>query len=1077
VESTGSAREPTRWPSAPGPRPEPSPLSFAQERLWFSDAKQGPSAVDNVPLVFRVSGVVDVTALGAALADVAARHETLRTVYPAVGGIPIQRVLEGEAGIPALEVIEPTAGDLDRVLTQVAARPFDLTRELPFRAALIRFAPDEQMLTVLVHRIAADNWSTRLLLRDLSVAYRARCEGAAPRWAALPTRYADYAWRQRQSLGDPADPGSPIARHLRFWRDALAELPTELMLPWDRPRPAVLSFRGGVVGFELPAELHARLLEVTRRHEVTLLMVLQAALAALLSRLGAGTDVPLGVRIAGRRDDALGEVVGLFENTLVLRTDVSGGPSFGELLARVRRFDLAAYQHQDAPFGHVAALLSPEGPPSRQPQLQVMMAVSDGPVGDLSLGAGIAVDTMPAPATLAMFDLSFDVSERLGPDGEPRGLSCELSYASELFDASSARALAARLARLLEAAVTDPRAGIEEIDILDVSERDLILRGWNSTATAISVGSLAELFQAQVARTPSVVAVAGAGTELSYAELDAAANRLARDLLSRGVRPETAVVVLMERSADLLVVLLAIVKAGGVYVPVDPGWPTERIALVAVDAQAAAIVCSEALAGLASAVAGAAPVVAVGGGSLSAVGGWTDGPAGVRVSPDQLAYVMYTSGSTGTPKGVAVTHRDVAELAADRAWSSGGHARVLFHSAHVFDASTYEIWVPLLSGGTVVIAPPGVAGAAELAAMIARERISAIFLTTALFNVLAGSPDALSSLAEVWTGGEACSPPALARVAAACANTALIHVYGPTEATTFATRHYVRGPGEPGSAVPIGSPMDNTQVYVLDGRLRPVPVGVAGELYLAGAGLARGYLGRPDLTAERFVACPFGRAGMRMYRTGDLVRWTADGELVFLGRVDDQVKVRGFRVETAEVEACLARHPLVRQALVMTREDRPGDRRLVAYVVLADGAVADSRVLRAHVAGSLPEYMVPSAVVILESLPLSVTGKVDRAALPEPEPQRLDAVPPRSDLERELCRIFAEVLDVPQIGIHDDFFEIGGDSILAVALISQIETQLGCRIKASQLMNSPSVAPIAALLSSTNIWKLARDPF
>ena len=1043
-------------------RPPVVPLSFAQQRLWFIDRFDGPSPLYNLPFAFLLTGQVDAGALSGALADVAARHESLRTVFPEADGQPSLLVLAGAAAVPPFDVIEAAPEEAGPLAAAAARRTFDLGTELPVRATLIRTGRAEQVLVLVMHHIAGDGWSARPLLRDLGAAYLGRLAGEPWQPAPLPAQYADYALWQRELLGAEQDPDSEQARQAAFWRTALAGIPPELALPVSRPRPATASYLGGTAGFTVPPGLHAALAGLARRHRVTMFMVVQAALAVLLCRLGAGDDIPVGAPVAGRADEALDELVGFFVNTLVLRADLSGDPPFAEVLTRVREADLAAFAHQDLPFERLVELINPARSLARHPLFQVTLAFQNVASAELSLGEGVTVSQFPVGTESAKFDLSFTLAERAGQGG----IDGELEYAVDLFEEDAATALTTRLVRVLEIVAGAPRARISEIELLDQAERQRILVQWNDTAALVPDQTLPELFAAQVRRTPAATAVVAAGAangvagrELTYAQLDAASDEVAGRLAEAGVRTESPVLVLMERSAELLVVMLAVIKAGGVYVPADPRWPAARIRFVAGDVGAAAVVCD---AGLATLAEQAGQDVQILSWPVTAPAGQLAGPAG---NPDRLATVLYTSGSTGVPKGVGLTHRGVAQLAADRSWQSGAHARVLFHSAQVYDAATYELWVPLLSGGTVIVAPPGQLDTAELAALLDAHQVSAVFLTTKLFDLVAAEPDVLGQVSEVWTGGEACLPASFAKIAAACPHIRLVHAYGPAEATTYATTYHV--PGMAGlDSIPIGKPQDNLRVYVLDSRLAPVPPGVTGELYLAGIGLARGYVGRAALTSERFVACPFGPPGERMYRTGDLVRWRQDaggGDLEFAGRADAQVKIRGFRVEPGEVEAVLSALPQVGLAVVLVREDRPGDKRLVAYITPAAGEAPDPWAVRRRVAEVLPEHLVPAVVMVLDQIPLTVNGKVDYSALPAPgfSPGAGSREPatPREQLLRDL---YAEVLGVESVGIDDSFFDLGGDSIISIRLVA-LARKAGLRLTAREVFTRKTVARLAAI--------------
>ncbi|MFA7759045.1 amino acid adenylation domain-containing protein [Streptomyces sp. NRRL B-2790] len=1037
------------------------PLSFAQRRLWFIGQLEGPSAAYNVPWVLRLSGALDRAALQQALLDVVRRHESLRTIFPAVDGEPFQEI------VPADEIVLPIvwgdagAEEVTALAAEAAGHVFDLASEIPVRARGFSVAPDEHVLVLLVHHIACDGWSSGPLGRDLAAAYAARAAGTAPEWDELPVQYADYTLWQRELLGAEDDPGSVLARQSAYWRAALTGAPEELTLPFDRPRSRTVGRRGAAAPVVIDSPLHARIAELARKTGVTPFMVVQAGLAALLSRLGAGTDIPLGTPVAGRVEEALHDLVGNFVNTLVLRTDLSGDPTFREVLARVRNTDLAALENQDLPFERLVEILDTPRSPARHPLFQVMVAFDTDDRVAFEL-PGLRVTEMAGPAwDTAKFDLNFEFREQHEPDGRPAGIAGTVEYATDLFDHDTVQALAGRFVRLMEQLTAQPDQRVGLVDILTDRERGLLLEEWNDTARAVPQDTLPALFQAQVARTPDAVAVVCGDTRLTYTELNERANRLAHRLVALGVGAEEPVALMLPRSADLIVAVLAVVKAGGFYVPIHASFPPERAEWAVGDCGARLVLTDDA-ALLAGSRCDARVVVL---GDLEVSGELDSDPDRV-VSADQLAYAMFTSGSTGVPKGVAARHRDVVALAFDRRWQGKGHERVLVHSPHAFDASTYEIWVPLLSGGRLVIAPAGDLEVQGLRRLIAEERITALWLTAGVFALMAEeAAECFKGVREVWAGGDVLSPVAVRRVLQACPGIEVVNGYGPTETTTFAASHRLRSADDLTDQVPIGRPLDNMRAYVLDGGLRPVPVGVAGELYVAGAGLARGYLNRPGLTAERFVACPFGAPGERMYRTGDLVRWRADGNLEYLGRADDQVKIRGFRIELGEIEAVLGRHPGVGQVTVVAREDRPGDKRLVAYVVPAGAGVLDTTQVRRFAGESLPQFMVPAAVVVLDRLPLTANGKLDRKALPAPDYAVASTHRAPTTVQEELlCATFAEVLGLPGVGVDDNFFELGGHSLLATRLVARIRALLGMEITIRALFEAPTAAALAGVL-------------
>ncbi|WP_461087881.1 amino acid adenylation domain-containing protein, partial [Streptomyces deserti] len=1064
------AAGPGRTALAARERPQRPPLSFAQQRLWFLGQLDGPSPTYNLPLALRLTGPLDREALVAALRDTIERHEVLRTVFAvADDGAPYQRVLPvAETGF-APEVVAVSSDDLADAIARAAAYAFDLAVENPVRATLFAVAPDEHVLVLVVHHIAGDAWSMEPLARDVSAAYAARLEGEAPVWAPLPVQYADYALWQRELLGDENDPDSLISRQVRYWRTALAGAPEELDLPSDRPRPAEFSYRGHLAEVELPAELHRRLREVARAEGVTVFMVLQAALAVTLSRLGAGTDVPIGTAVAGRTDQALDDLAGFFVNTLVLRTDLSGNPTFAEVLQRVRDDLLAALAHQDVPFERLVEELAPARSLTRHPLFQVMLTLQNTAQAGGGASAelpGLETAVLPTGAVPAKFDLDLAFAETFDPEGAPAGLHGTLVAAADLFDPDTAERIVTWFARALDALTHGTDVRLSAVDVLDETELSVLVEEWNDPALPTPEATLPELFEAQAARTPDATAVTMGGVDMSYTELDARADRLARQLAGRGVGPESIVGVFMPRSADLVVAMLAVLKAGGAYLPVDPDSPAERIAFVLADAGAACVVTT----------AEYASVLPQGATAVMVDGPETEPATGVERletgRPDQAAYVIYTSGSTGRPKGVLVSHRSVVALfaAAQEVFAFGAEDVWSGFHSFAFDVSVWELWGALLHGGRVVVVPFEVSRSPrEFAELLERERVTILSQTPSAFYQLMEAqvqrPGALHDLRAVVFAGEALEPARLAGWWERYGEDGprLVNMYGITETTVHVTHHRLAADeGTDGSV--IGRGLAGLSVHVLDEWLRPVPVGVTGELYVAGAQVARGYMGRPGLTGERFVACPFGAAGGRMYRSGDRARWSADGRLVFAGRADEQVKIRGFRIEPGEVSAVLAAHPDVAQAAVVASDDALGGKRLVGYVTPAEGVDAGGlpETVRGFAMERLPSYMVPSALVVLDTLPLTVNGKLDRRALPAPTYTAGGGRVPATTEEELLCQAFAEVLGLPSVGVDDDFFALGGHSLLAVSLVEWLR-QRGVSVSVRALFVTPTPAGLAAV--------------
>ncbi|SEC91104.1 non-ribosomal peptide synthase domain TIGR01720/amino acid adenylation domain-containing protein [Streptomyces sp. 3213] len=1042
----------------PADRPDELPLSYAQQRLWLLHRIEGPGATYNIPAAWRLTGALDRDALAAALDDVAVRHESLRTVFPERDGRPHQVVLD-QASVP-LHHSRATETELPDRLAEAAALGFDIDRELPLRAHVFELAENQHVLLLVLHHIAGDQWSDGPLWRDLATAYGARREGRTPAWAALPVQYADYARWHREALGEADAPDSRQSRQLAYWQTALAGLPDELALPTDRPRPLESSHRGGAVGLTLDAQQTRQLRALARSHGVSMFMVTQAAVAALLHRLGAGDDIPLGAPISGRADESLEDLIGFFVNTLVLRADLSGDPTFAELLARVRNTDLAAYEHQDLPFERLVEAINPARSLARHPLFQVMVVHLDDEGATPAL-PGLTARREELGQQGAKFDLSFDFVEQ----GE-NGMRCWIEYSADLFDESTAQLLAQRLESLLAQVATHPDRRLVSLDVLRDDERARVLTDWNATTRTVPEITLPELFRRQVARTPEATAVVFEDTALTYAELDLRVEKLAHTLAAHGARAEAVVAVALPRSLALVIALLAVHRTGAAYLPLDTGYPADRLAYTLADARPVCLVTTEGVTLPDTDV----PTMTVD------TDGASDHPAHAPLptahDPRHPAYVIYTSGSTGRPKGVTVPHQGITNrlLWMQDTYRLDAEDRVLQKTPAGFDVSVWEFFWPLITGATLVVArPEGHQDPVYLAELIRRQHITTAHFVPSMLRAFLDEPTAAdcADLRHVMCSGEALPAPLAARFHQVLPTARLHNLYGPTEASVDVTAHEITA--DP-ITVPIGRPVWNTRTYVLDAALNPVPPSVAGELYLAGVQLARGYLGRSALTAERFVADPYAtEPGARMYRTGDLARWTRDGALEYLGRADDQVKLRGFRIELGEIESVLAAHESVAHATVLVRDER-----LVAYVVPA-GAPAESAELRAHTARSLPDHMVPAAVVTLDALPLTPNGKLDRRALPAPDfAAEVTDTRPRTALEETLCALVADVLGLQRVGVEDDFFTLGGDSIVAMQLVARARAA-GLTLSPRDVFRHKSAAGLATVTATTVTAERADD--
>ena len=1049
TQRVADASRDTLPPISVADRSAPLQLSFAQQRLWFLSQLEGVSEAYHIPLALRLRGELDERALRSALDRLVARHEALRTSFVSIDGEAFQRVEPAEVGFHLaahdIGVAEDAAAALGELIAAEAAALFDLERGPLVRGRLVKVGVDEHVLLLTMHHIVSDGWSMGVFTRELNALYDAYSRGEPDLLAPLPVQYADYSAWQRRVLS-----GSHLADQSAYWLEQLSGSPVVLDLPTDHKRPLQQDFAGDFVEFGLDRTLTRQLKALSQRCGATLFMTVLAGWATVLSRLANQTELVIGAPSANRTRVEVEGLIGFFVNTLALRVDLSGAPSAEELIGRIRTLTVGAQKNQDLPFEQVVELLRPTRSLAHSPIFQVMFAWENNEQADLDL-RGLTAEAISVPGQTSKFDLTLFLSEH---DGQIVG---GLEFATALFRRETVERFAGYLRTVLSEMASDGSRQVAKLPILSTEERHQQLVSWNATEAEFPRElCVHQLFEAQVRRDPEAVALVHEERSLSYGELNRRANRLAHHLRERGVRPDSRVAICVERSLDMVVGLLGIMKAGGAYVPLDPAYPSDRLAFMLADsAPVLALTHGAAQAALQRAMAGleVAVVDLDRDQALWAYGPEHDlEPAELGLTSSNLAYVIYTSGSTGTPKGVMVEHRNTTNLLC---WSAAefGTAifdRVWFSTSVSFDLSIFEVFGPLSMGGCAHVhdAPPD-----------ASSNISSV----TLFNLV---PSAVSLLlnasASVRTGATFCfAGEPLARelvqlIMTCTAADSVYNLYAPTETTTYSTVAHCGG----NEVISIGRPISNTRIYLLDGLLEPVPVGVAGEIYIGGAGVARGYLNRPELTAERFIASPFVE-GDRLYKTGDLGRYLADGNIEFLGRNDFQVKIRGFRIELGEIETQLAQHAGVREAVVLAREDEPGDKRLAAYYTAADPADApDAEALRRHLSARLPEHMVPAAYVLIEALPLTPNGKLDRKALPAPDAQALVSrayEAPRGEVETALAGIWAEVLRLERVGRNDNFFELGGHSLLAVKMLSKVRQLFDVDLALAALFAEPTL--------------------
>ncbi|QAT87000.1 Linear gramicidin synthase subunit C [Corallococcus coralloides] len=1045
------------------PASKQAPLSFAQERMWFLDKWSPGSAAFHMPTAVRLTGAVDTDALRRALALLVERHDTLRTTFQEREGGGVQVIAStGEVPLEVMDLqglpVTEREAEAQRRVVALAQQPFSLEQGPLLRAVLMLLGNGEQVLLVDQHHIVSDGWSMGVLVHELAVLYRACLEGQPSPLKPLPLQYADWAAWQKEWLQ-----GAELERQLTYWKNRLN--PNALLeLPQDKPRPALMSSKGERQVMHLSPALTQALKALGQREGRTLFVTLLSAFNVLLSRYTGQDDIVVGTPIAGRPRAEVEGLIGLFVNMLALRSDLSGKPTFKELLNRVHESTLDAYAHQDIPFERLVDALKPERHLSHSPIFQVMFVLQNAPMPALE-APGVVMEAKPVDTGTTKYDLSLLLVDL------PQGLRVIAEYSTDLFERSTAERLLGHYLTLLEGIVAQPDVPISRLPLLPPAERQRVLKDWNDTAvTHPKDATLTSLIEAQVARTPDAVALEFEGSRLTYRELDARANQLAHALRKHGVGPEVRVGLCVERSLEMVVGLLGTLKAGGAYVPLDPGYPQERLGWMLEDARPPVLLVQERL--LTRLPASDAKVVKLDTGWEEIAREPTTAPA-PTATPDSLAYIIFTSGSTGRPKGAMNAHGPVVNrlLWMQSAYRLTPSDTVLQKTPFSFDVSVWEFFWPLMTGAKLVVAKPG--GHQDpgyLKALIASASVTTLHFVPSMLQAFLDEPGVAecTSLQRVVCSGEALPLELKELCLRTLPGAGLHNLYGPTEAAVDVTFHACKA-NDGRRSVPIGRPVDNTQIRILDAELQPVPQGAAGELYIGGVQVGRGYLARPSLTAERFIPDPYATVpGARMYRTGDVARWLPDGEIEYLGRADFQVKIRGLRIELGEIESSLEKHPTVRQAVVLAREDRPGQKRLVAYVTGKD-AKPEGAALRTYLLERLPEYMVPSNIVVLERMPLSPNGKADRKALPAPEAGGADPsrpfVAPGTAIEQQIAQAWKDLLHVERVGLDDPFFELGGNSLLALQLHRRLTAELGVTLALTDLFQYPTVRALAARLS------------
>ena len=1084
--------DPLKLPIAPAIRESNRfPLSWAQERMWFLDQLEGANATYNNSLALTMTGNINHDALRSAIAEIVRRHEVFRTRFELINGVPLQIVepdINFEIEITDRQHLDHTQQqtDIEKYLQQEEAKPFNLNRGPLLRVNLVKLSATESMLLITMHHIISDGLSLGVFLKELSILYTTYSQGGLPSLPKLPIQYADFAVWQKQYLS-----GEVLETQLNYWKQSLANAPELLQLPTDRSRPTVQTYQGATYCWTIETELTEKLQNLSHENGTTLFMTMFAAFATLLYRYSGQSDILIGSPIANRNRSEIESLIGFFINTLVLRTAFVDNPSFEELLAQVKETTLKGYEHQDLPFEKVVEALQPQRSLSHSPLFQVMFNLMNTRMSKVEL-PGVNLSLIKPQNTSAKFDLTLSVSET------ESGLLNEWEYNTDLFDSSTIDRMAGHFQNLLSAIVENSAQKVSELPMLSTAENRQLLVEWNNTAVEYPQSQcIHKLFEQQVEKTPDAVAVVFEGEQLTYSQLNTKANQLAHYLQNLGVKPETLVGICVERSVEMVIGLLGILKAGAAYVPLDPSYPQQRIELILSDSQASILLTQKHL--VATLPESQARVLCLD--SEEIFTNQSSENLVSNVNDENLAYVIYTSGSTGKPKGVQIPHRNVVNFLLSMQQQPGiTEEDVLLAVTTIsFDIAGLEIYLPLITGAKVVLASRAVTtDGIELAKQISLSNVTVMQGTPATWQLLLASGWQGNQNLKILCGGEAL-PTDLARQLLNCGHS-VWNLYGPTETTIWSTASQVEVSQLEKASIPIGRPIANTQLYILDGNDQPVPIGVSGELHIGGAGLARGYLNRPELTAEKFITIPLpsplerGRLekipplergkpdkipplerGVRgdslsLYKTGDLARYLPDGNIEYLGRIDNQVKLRGFRIELGEIESVLSSHLQVQQTVVICREDIPGNKQLVAYLVTSEPELNSSE-LRLYLQSKLPEYMLPSAFVLLETLPLTPNGKIDRKALPAPDinlTRSHEYVPPQTETEKQIATVLQEVLQLEKVSIYDNFFELGANSLILVKVNSKLREILSIELPLLDMFTYPNIKALSQHIIKKN---------